>query len=76
MQLRSKYYTYPVITEDADFYVDSSFSSDVEQILDGYNIRLKLKAELVNPELEEKLKNEEVMFAILNVHRPVSESLY
>lgn len=63
MQLRSKYYTYPVITEDADFYVDSSFSSDVEQILDGYNIRLKLKAELVNPELEEKLKNEEVMFA-------------
>lgn len=63
MQLRSKYYTYPVITEDADFYVDSSFTSDVEQILDGYNIRLKLKVELVNPELEEKVKNEEVIFA-------------
>lgn len=63
MQLRSKYYTYPVITEDADFYVDSAFSSDVEQILDGYNIRLKLKAQLVNPELEEMLKTEEVMFA-------------
>lgn len=63
MQLRSKYYTYPVITEDADFYVDSSFTSDVEQILDGYNIRLKLKAELVNPELKEKLQNEEVMIA-------------
>lgn len=63
MQLRSKYYTYPVITEDADFYVDSAFSSDVEQILDGYNIRLKLKAELLNPELEEMLKRGEVIFA-------------
>lgn len=60
MQLRSKYYTYPVITEDADFYIDSSFTSNVEQVLDGYNIRLKLKAELVNPELEERLKSEEV----------------
>lgn len=63
MQLRSKYYTYPVITEDADFYIDSSFTSNVEQVLDGYNIRLKLKAELVNPELEERLKSEEVMIA-------------
>ncbi len=63
MQLRSKYYTYPVITEDADFYEDSLFSSDVEQLLDGYNVKLKLKAELVNPELEEMLKREEVMFA-------------
>lgn len=62
MQLRSKYYTYPVITEDADFYVDSSFSSDVEQALDGYNIRLKLIAELNNPELEAMLKTGEVIF--------------
>lgn len=63
MQLRSKYYTYPVITEDADFYENSSFSSDVEQMLDGYNVRLKLKAELENPELEEMLEKEEVMYA-------------
>lgn len=63
MQLRSKYYTYPVITEDADFYEESSFTSDVEQVLDGYNIKLKLKAELINPELEEMLKKEEVLFA-------------
>lgn len=63
MQLRSKYYTYPVITEDADFYEDSSFTSGVEQVLDGYNIKLKLKAELINPELEEMLKKEEVLIA-------------
>lgn len=63
MQLRSKYYSYPVITEDTDFYVNSSFSSSVEQVADGYNVRLKLKAELVNPELEEMLKKEEVLYA-------------
>jgi len=63
MQLRSKYYTYPVITEDADFYIDSFFSSDVEQVIDGYNIKLKLIADLVNPELEAMLKTGDVMFA-------------
>lgn len=63
MQLRSKYYTYPVITEDADFYEDSLFASEVDQELDGYNIKLKLKADLVNPELEEMLEREEVVFA-------------
>ncbi|MDY2912937.1 MAG: hypothetical protein SOT58_12975 [Agathobacter sp.] len=63
MQLRSKYFTYPVITEDADFYVDSSFTSDVEQKIDGYNIRLVLKANLVNPELEKMLLTEDVMVA-------------
>ncbi|SEP84393.1 hypothetical protein SAMN02910289_00657 [Lachnospiraceae bacterium RM5] len=63
MQLRNKYYTYPVITEDVDFYENSSFASGVEQVIDGYNIRLKLKAELVNPELEEMLNREEVLFA-------------
>jgi hypothetical protein len=52
-----------VITEDADFYEESSFTSDVEQVLDGYNIKLKLKAELINPELEEMLKKEEVLIA-------------
>lgn len=63
MQLRSKYYTYPVITDDADFYVNSFFTSDVEQMIDGYNIKLKLTAELVNPELQEMLAREDVMIA-------------
>lgn len=63
MQLRNKYYTYPVITENADFYVDSLFKTSVEQELDGYNIRLKLKAELVNPELEELLSRKDVLIA-------------
>lgn len=56
MQLRSKYFTYPVIIEDGDFYVESRFETDVEQVLDGYNIKLVLKAELVNDELEKMLE--------------------
>lgn len=63
MQLRSRYYTYPVITEGGMFYENSSFSSNVEQQIDGYNIRLKLKAELVNPELEKLLEEETIMIA-------------
>lgn len=63
MELRSKYYTYPVISEDTDFYVNSTFSSKVEQTVDGYNIRLKLIAELENPELQAMIDNESVMFA-------------
>ena len=63
MQLRGKYFTYPVITDDNRYYDNSSFSSDVEQTLDGYNIKLNLTAELVNPELEERLKNKDVIIA-------------
>ena len=63
MQLRSRFYTYPVITDETDFYVDSSFETDVEQIVDGYNIKLVLRAKLVNPELENMLHEEKVMFA-------------
>ncbi|EGG80257.1 hypothetical protein HMPREF0992_02602 [Lachnospiraceae bacterium 6_1_63FAA] len=63
MQLRSKYYTYPVITDDVEFYVDSRFTSDVEQLIDGYNVKLKLKTELVNPELEQMLLKQEVLIA-------------
>ena len=63
MQLRSKYYTYPVITEDADFYIDSSFTSDVDQDIDGYNIVLILRYELKNPGLEELMKAGKVKVA-------------
>ncbi|ETJ21057.1 hypothetical protein Q604_UNBC18358G0003 [human gut metagenome] len=57
MQLRSKYFTYPVIIEGGDFYVESRFETDVEQRLDGYNIKLVFKAELINDELEKMLEN-------------------
>lgn len=62
MQLRNRYYTYPVIDIGNEFYVDSSFESDADYTLDGYNIRLTLRADLVNPELEMMLNDGIVKF--------------
>lgn len=55
MQLRNKYYPYPVIVEDGDYYKNSSFDAEVSQELDGYNVKLLFKAELNNDELQELL---------------------
>lgn len=57
MQLRSKYYTYPVIIKDGDFYADSSFETNVETETKGYDINLILTAKLVNPQMEDMLRN-------------------
>lgn len=56
MQIRNKYYPYPVIVEGGDYYVDSEFSSIVEQSMEGYNVKLVFKTLLKNPELEELVK--------------------
>ncbi len=60
MQLRSKYYTYPVIIEDGDFYLNSTFETDAEKEMVGYDIKFVLTANLHNPQLEEMLKNNKV----------------
>ena len=60
MQIRNKFYPYPVIIEDGDYYVESKFSSSVEQKMDGYNIKLKIKTELINPQLEKMLEEGDV----------------
>lgn len=63
MQLKSRYFTYPVISTGNNFYADSSFKTDVESSLDGYNINFSLKAKLQNKELEEMLEKGEVIIA-------------
>lgn len=61
MQLRSKYYTYPVISEDGEYYVDSLFETDVEKELIGYDIKFIFKVKLENKQLEQMLKDERVI---------------
>ena len=63
MRLRNKYFPYPVICEEGDSYIDSSFITDVEQVIDGYNIKLILSAQLNNRELEELLSQKIVSIA-------------
>ena len=61
MQLRNKYYTYPVIIENGDFYLDSYFNTDVEKEMIGYNIKFIFTADLKNPQLEKLLDEGKVM---------------
>ncbi len=60
MQIRNKYYPYPVIIEGGDYYVDSEFTTSFNQTMEGYNIKLDLKAILKNDELERLLKTRDV----------------
>lgn len=61
MQLRSKYFTYPIIVDGGDFYFDSSFETDVEKEMVGYDIKFIMSAKLSNPKLEEMLQQGEVV---------------
>lgn len=55
MLLRNKYYPYPVIIEGGDYYINSSFDVEVEQELEGYNVKLLFRAELDNEEIQDLL---------------------
>lgn len=55
MQLRYKYYPYPVIVEGGNYYTNSSFDAEVGQEIEGYNIKLFFRAELNNDELQDLL---------------------
>lgn len=61
MQLRSKYFTYPIIVDGGDFYIDSFFETDVEKEMVGYDIKFIMSAKLSNPKLEEMLQQGEVV---------------
>lgn len=63
MQLRNKYYPYPVIVEDGDYYESSSFSSFVVQTMEGYNIKLTFKAELNDQLLQKMIDERTVIYA-------------
>ncbi|RDU23234.1 hypothetical protein [Anaerosacchariphilus polymeriproducens] len=63
MQLRNKYYPYPVIVEDGDYYESSSFSSFVEQAMEGYNVKLTLKAQLEDQLLNQMIDDGSVIYA-------------
>ena len=63
MQLRNRFYPYPVIVEGGDYYADSSFSSDVEQEKEGYNVKLTLKAELKDDKLLKMIEDGDILYA-------------
>lgn len=61
MNLRNKYYSYPVIVEGGDYYTNSSFETDVQMELIGYNIKFIFETNLVNDELKYLLETGEII---------------
>ena len=62
MKLRHKYYPYPVLIKNGDYYIDSDFSVSISQSLDGYNVRIVLEAFLENRELQALIDERKVSF--------------
>lgn len=63
MQIKNKYYPYPVIAAGNDSYEDCSFISDADYAIDAHNVRLVLCAETDNTMLNEMIKNGSVKYA-------------
>lgn len=62
MQLRNKYYPYPVLVEGGEYYSNSTFTTSLRQQMDGYNIRLSIKSELTDKLLMEMVTLGDVVF--------------
>lgn len=63
MQLRNRYYHYPVIVEGGDYYENSKFSSSVNQEMEGYDAKITITVELNDTLLLQKIEQGEVVYA-------------
>ena len=63
MQLRNRYYPYPVIVEGGDYYENSKFSSSVNQEMEGYDAQITITVELNDTLLLQKIEQGEVVYA-------------
>ena len=63
MQLRNRYYPYPVIVEGGDYYENSKFSSSVNQEMEGYDAKITITVELNDTLLLQKIEQGEVVYA-------------
>ena len=63
MQIKNKYYPYPVIAAGNDSYEDATFTSDADYAMDAHNVKLILCAETDNQMLNEMIKGGSVKYA-------------
>ena len=59
MQLKNRYYPYPVLREGNFSYKNSSFDSSVLPMIDGYNIRVVLEVKLNDEKLSSMIESGE-----------------
>lgn len=63
MQIRNRYYSYPVMVEDGEYYEENTFESSVAQQMEGYNVKLLLDASLQDVLLRKLIDAGEVVIA-------------
>lgn len=63
MQLRNKFYAYPVLTDGGNYYENSSFATDVTQSMDGYAIRLSISSVLNDSVLTDMIHENLIQYA-------------
>ena len=63
MQIKNKYYPYPVIAYGNDSYDGSEFVSDANYIYDAHNIKFRLEADLKDDCLSEMVTDGRVKYA-------------
>lgn len=63
MQIKNRYYPYPVIAAGNDSYEDATFTSDVDYVMGAHNVILILCAETNNQLLNEMIKSGSVKYA-------------
>lgn len=63
MQIKNKYYPYPVIAAGNDSYEDTSFTSDADYAVDAHHVKLVLCAETDNQMLNDMIKKGSVKYA-------------
>lgn len=62
MQIRRKYYPYPVVSKDNNSYINTEFTSDVTTEYEGYNVKFKVSSQINNPKINELIKNNKAAF--------------
>lgn len=58
MKLKNRCYTHPVLSDDSDYYSESKFSSDVDLINQGFNIKFIFNTHLKNDEIASYIKHD------------------
>jgi len=62
MHIKPKYYPYPVIGVDKDSYTDVEFTSAVNVIKEGYNVRFSFETFVNNDEIKAYINNSEMVY--------------
>ena len=61
MRLRNRCYTYPVLSNDSNYYIGSAFVNDVDMINRGFEVTFYFKVNIDNDELEQMLNDGDIV---------------